>query len=52
MRGTGITLANVAQSVTITEYGPGVSITYGSAEVWLPEIPNGQITFAHDFLFT
>jgi Ca2+-binding RTX toxin-like protein len=51
MRGTGITLGNAAQNVTITEFGPGVSITYGSAEIWLPDIPNGQITFANDFLF-
>ena len=36
MRGTGITLANAAANITITEFQEGgVLLAYGSAEVWL-----------------
>jgi hypothetical protein len=51
MRGTGITAANAAQNITITEYTEGgVLVQFGTSEVWLEGIMPGHITFANDFL--
>jgi hypothetical protein len=52
MRGTGITPANVAQNVTLTECAEGsVLVSFGTSEVWLAGVMPGNITFADDFIF-
>ena len=51
MRGTGVTAANAAQNVTITEFAEGgVLVQYGASQVWLENITPGHITFANDFI--
>ena len=52
MRGTGITLANAAANVTITEFTEGgVLVAFGDDEIWLEGIMPGTVTFANDFRF-
>ena len=51
MRGTGVTAANAAQNVTITEFAEGgVLVQYGASQVWLENIMPGHVTFANDFI--
>ncbi|WP_156951840.1 cadherin domain-containing protein [Bradyrhizobium sp. WSM1743] len=52
MRGTGITLQNAAQSVTLTEYAEGgVLVEFGTSQIWFENVMPGQITFDGDFIF-
>jgi Ca2+-binding RTX toxin-like protein len=53
MRGTGVTLENAAQNITLTEYAEGgVLVQFGSSEIWLEHVMPGHITFANDFIFS
>ncbi|WP_311739901.1 cadherin domain-containing protein [Bradyrhizobium sp. CB1015] len=52
MRGTGITLQNAAQNVTLTEYAEGgVLVEFGTSQIWFENVMPGQITFDGDFIF-
>lgn len=52
MRGTGITLQNAAQNVTLTEYAEGgVLVAFGTSQIWFENVMPGQITFDGDFVF-
>lgn len=51
MRGTGLTAANAAQNITITEYTEGgVLVEFGTSQIWLDGIMPGHITLANDFI--
>ena len=53
MRGTGVTAANAAQNVTLTEYAEGgVLVQFGTSQVWLEGIMPGHVTLAGDFIFS
>jgi len=53
MRGTGVTAANAAQNITLTEYAEGgVLVQFGTSQIWLENILPGHVTIAGDFVFS
>ena len=51
MRGTGITAANAAQNIMLTEYAEGgVLIEFGTSEIWLENIMQVTLRSINDFI--